>query len=60
MNKDQLQGMLKDAAGKIQEAIGWMFSSRRLQHRGISLQVHGQAQRAVGDIKAIVKNVSKA
>ncbi|MDO9093896.1 MAG: CsbD family protein [Rubrivivax sp.] len=60
MNKDQVQGTLKDAAGKLQETAGWVLRNNRLQRQGVRTQVHGQAQRAVGDIKAIVKNVSKA
>ena len=58
MNKDQLQGVLKDAAGKVQETTGKVIGSNEQQLKGISKQVEGKTQKAVGDVKEIVKDAS--
>jgi uncharacterized protein YjbJ (UPF0337 family) len=59
MNKDQVKGTLKDAAGKVQEATGKAIGSKEQRIKGIQKQVAGQAQKAVGDLKDIVKDASK-
>jgi uncharacterized protein YjbJ (UPF0337 family) len=59
MNKDQVKGTLKDAAGKVQETTGKVIGSHEQQLKGIKKQVDGHAQKAVGDIKEVVKDASK-
>ena len=59
MNKDQVKGTVKDAAGKLQENTGKLIGSNEQQLKGIKKQVDGQAQKAVGDIKQVVKDASK-
>jgi uncharacterized protein YjbJ (UPF0337 family) len=59
MNKNQVKGTLKDAAGKVQEATGKVIDSHEQQLKGIKKQVEGQAQKAVGDIQEVVKDASK-
>ena len=56
MNKDQVKGTLKDAAGKVQETTGKVIGSNEQQLKGIKKQVDGQVQKAVGDIKEVVKD----
>jgi uncharacterized protein YjbJ (UPF0337 family) len=59
MNKDQIKGTIKDAAGKAQQATGKVVGNTDQQLHGIRKQVEGQAQRAAGDIKEAVKDGAK-
>ena len=59
MNKDQVKGTLKDAAGKVQETTGKVIGSEEQQLKGIKKQVDGQTQKAVGDIKEVIKDAGK-
>ncbi len=53
MNKDQVKGAIKNAAGKVQEGTG------KLRFKGVKKQVEGRAQKAVGDIKEAVKDSTR-
>jgi uncharacterized protein YjbJ (UPF0337 family) len=55
MNKDQVKGVVKDVAGKVQEKAGKLVGSKEQQAKGLSKQVAGKVQKKVGDIKALVK-----
>jgi uncharacterized protein YjbJ (UPF0337 family) len=57
MNKDQVKGTLKDAAGKLQEKTGQVIGSTEQQVKGINKQVEGQTQKAVGDVKEVLKDL---
>ena len=59
MNKDQVKGTLKHAAGHVQEATGKVIGSKEQQLKGIKKQAEGHAQKAVGDIKQVAKDASK-
>jgi uncharacterized protein YjbJ (UPF0337 family) len=59
MNKDQVKGTIKHAAGKVQETTGKVIGSDEQQTKGIRKQVAGQTQKAVGDIKEAVKDASR-
>ncbi len=59
MNKDQVKGTLKDAAGHVQQTTGKVIGSNEQQLKGIKKQVDGHAQKAVGDIKEVVKDASR-
>jgi len=54
MNKDQIKGSVKDAAGKAQEKIGQIVGSDKQQLKGIKKQVEGNVQKAVGDAKEMI------
>ncbi len=56
MNKDQVKGTLKDAAGKLQETTGKVIGSSDQRVKGIKKQIAGQTQKAVGDLKDLVKD----
>lgn len=56
MNKDQVKGALKDAAGKVQETAGEVVGSNKQQVKGMEKQVEGKAQKAAGNVKDAVKN----
>lgn len=59
MNKDQIKGAVKDAAGKVQQKAGELVNSPEQQAKGIAKQVEGQAQKKVGDVKEAIKDASK-
>jgi len=56
MNRDQLKGSIKDAAGKAQETAGKLTGSTRQQVKGLAKQAEGKAQKGFGDAKHAVKN----
>jgi uncharacterized protein YjbJ (UPF0337 family) len=56
MNKDQVKGAVKDAAGKVQSKAGEMTDSTDQQAKGMAKQAEGKTQKKVGDAKETVKN----
>lgn len=54
MNKDQVKGAIKDAAGKVQQKTGELVGSDKQQVKGALKQAEGKTQKAVGDIKSAV------
>lgn len=59
MNKDQVKGMAKDVAGKIQERSGKLVGSKKQQIKGLEKQISGKAQKGIGDIKQSVEEFDK-
>lgn len=55
MNKDQVKGAAKDAAGKVQEQAGKAIGSTRQQAKGLAKQAKGKVQKAYGDAKEALK-----
>jgi uncharacterized protein YjbJ (UPF0337 family) len=51
MNKDQIKGAAKDAAGKAEKAFGDAVKSPEHQIKGAANQVAGKTQKAMGDMK---------
>lgn len=56
MNKDQVKGAAKDAAGKVQEKAGELVGSQKQEAKGLAKQAEGKTQKAVGDVKEAVKD----
>jgi uncharacterized protein YjbJ (UPF0337 family) len=56
MNKDQVKGVSKDIAGKVQEGAGKLVGNKSQQVKGLQKQVEGKAEKMVGDIKQVIKN----
>jgi uncharacterized protein YjbJ (UPF0337 family) len=59
MNKDQVNGTVKDAAGKVQQKTGEVIGSTEQQAKGLAKQVEGKTQKKVGDVKEAVKDASR-
>lgn len=55
MNKDQVNGAIKDAAGKVQQQAGKVVGSTEQQAKGLAKQVEGKTQKGFGDAKEAVK-----
>ena len=59
MNKDQVEGKLKEVGGKIQEAAGKVIGSEEQQAKGLANQAEGKVQKKVGDVKDAVETVTR-
>ena len=59
MNKDQVKGAVKKAAGKVQQKTGEAIGTTNQQVRGLAKQVEGQSQKNLGDVKEAVKDAAK-
>ena len=59
INKDQVEGRVKEAAGKVQEAAGKATGSVGTQAKGLGKQATGAAQATYGDAKETVKEHHK-
>ena len=59
MNKDQVEGRLDQAKGKIKELAGKVIDNDRLEAKGKAEQVSGKVQAKVGDSKEAVKDRAK-
>lgn len=51
MNKDQVKGTVKQAAGKVQQKTGEVVGSEKHQVKGAIKQVEGKVQKGIGDLK---------
>lgn len=60
MNKDQVKGVARDVAGKVQEKAGKLVGSKEQQAKGLSKQVSGKVQKTVGDVKEAAKDLAKS
>jgi len=56
INKDQIEGRAKEAAGKVQEVAGKAVGNRNQQVKGNIKKNVGAAQAKFGDAKRDVKN----
>jgi uncharacterized protein YjbJ (UPF0337 family) len=59
MNKDQVKGRLTEAKGKIKEAAGKLVGNEKLEQKGKTQKVLGEAQAKFGDVKKDVKDAIK-
>jgi len=60
MNKDQVKGVAKDVAGKVQEQAGKLVGSKEQQLKGLSKQISGKVQKGVGDVEQSVEDFNKS
>jgi uncharacterized protein YjbJ (UPF0337 family) len=51
MNRDQVKGTLKDAAGKAQRVVGDAIDSPKQVIKGVAKQTEGKIQKAVGNAR---------
>ena len=55
MNKNQVEGAVKNTAGKVQQKTGELVGNDKQQVKGVVKQAEGKTQKAVGDIENAVK-----
>jgi len=56
MNKDQVKGAVKEAAGKVQQKAGKLLGSPEQEAKGLVTKLEGKAQKKVGDAKEVLKD----
>lgn len=59
MNKDQMKGGMKDAAGKVQKEAGKLMGSKEQQAKGMSKQAEGKVQKGVGNVKEAARETTR-
>jgi uncharacterized protein YjbJ (UPF0337 family) len=59
MNKEQVKGKLKEAAGETQEQAGKAVGNRDQEARGHAREMEGKLQKKGGDIAEGVKDIVK-
>ncbi|CAN5399279.1 CsbD family protein [soil metagenome] len=57
MNKDQVQGSIKDISGKVQEETGKLTGDKEQEAAGLNKQISGKAEKSYGDVKEAVKDL---
>jgi uncharacterized protein YjbJ (UPF0337 family) len=51
MNRDQVKGRVKEAAGKVQQQVGKATGSITEQAKGLAKNVEGKVQKTAGDAR---------
>ena len=59
MNKDQIKGVAKNVAGKVQQETGKLTGQPGQQAKGMAKQAEGKAQKQLGDVREAVKQAAK-
>jgi uncharacterized protein YjbJ (UPF0337 family) len=59
MNKNQVKGVAKDIAGKVQEKAGKLVGSEEQQIKGLGKQISGKTEKVYGDAKEAIKDANK-
>ncbi|MBP7565524.1 MAG: CsbD family protein [Burkholderiaceae bacterium] len=59
MNKDQVAGRIKEAAGEVQEHVGRAVGSEKHEAKGHAKEMEGKVQKNYGDAKEEVKDAFK-
>jgi uncharacterized protein YjbJ (UPF0337 family) len=59
MNKDQVQGKVKDVAGRIERQAGEWTGDNEKQVQGAAKQVEGKVQNAWGNVKEAGKKAAE-
>jgi uncharacterized protein YjbJ (UPF0337 family) len=55
MNRDQVKGRVKEAAGKVKKNTGRAIGSARMEAKGLAKEVAGKLQKTVGDLNEDAK-----
>lgn len=59
MNRDQIKGTAKHAAGKVQEGVGKVTGNRSQEAKGLGKQAEGKVQKGIGNAEQGIKNATK-
>ena len=51
MNKDQVKGGAKEAAGEVQEQFGKVIGNKEQQAKGHAREIAGKVQKKVGNVE---------
>ena len=56
MNKDQVKGAVKEAAGAVQQKAGKLIGNPTQEAKGLATKLEGKVQKKVGDAKEVLKD----
>ena len=59
MNKNQIEGSVKDVAGKIQQKVGQVTGNTNQQVKGVAKQIEGNVQKSVGSVEQAIDESAK-
>jgi uncharacterized protein YjbJ (UPF0337 family) len=59
-NKDQVEGRIKEAKGKVKEVAGKLVGNESLEAKGKVQKTLGRAQAKFGDVKQDIKDSKKS
>jgi uncharacterized protein YjbJ (UPF0337 family) len=59
MNKDRVEGKVKDVAGRVERQTGEWTDNEKMQVHGTAQQAEGKVQNAVGKLKDAGKDALK-
>jgi uncharacterized protein YjbJ (UPF0337 family) len=59
MDKQQVKGAAKEAAGKVQKKTGEVFNDRSMQAKGMAKEAAGKVQKKVGDAKEALRDADR-
>jgi uncharacterized protein YjbJ (UPF0337 family) len=59
MNKQQVKGSIKEAAGEVQEQAGKLIGSKRHELKGHAREQAGKAEQRIGDLKEVLRESGK-
>ncbi len=59
MNKHQIKGRLKEAAGEVQQQAGKLSGSKEQELKGHAREQAGKAQKQAGDLKEVLRESGK-
>lgn len=59
MNKQQVKGSIKQAAGEVQEQAGKLIGSKQQEIKGHAREQAGKAEKKGGDLKEVLRESGK-
>jgi uncharacterized protein YjbJ (UPF0337 family) len=59
MDKDRIEGALKQAAGSIKEGVGKLTGDAKIQAEGTAEKTEGRVQNSVGGLKDSVRDAAR-
>jgi len=60
MNKNQIVGSIKEAAGKVQQDVGELTGTTDQQVKGVAKRIEGTVQEGIGDVQQAVEDAARA
>ena len=59
MNKNQIEGSVKDVTGKVQRKVGEAIGNTNQQVKSVAKQIEGKVQKGVGDVEQAFDDSAK-
>jgi uncharacterized protein YjbJ (UPF0337 family) len=58
MNRDQVKGRVKEAAGKVEKNVGRALGNPKVEAKGLAKELAGKVQKTAGDIVSDVSDIA--